>query len=46
MSSQKVESSEKLLHTLSITQISKDDYRDSWTFSETSNNRSKMGAKN
>jgi len=30
------ESSEKLLHALLITQISKEDYRDSWTFSRIS----------
>jgi hypothetical protein len=30
------ESSEKLLHALLITQISKEDYRDFWTFSEIS----------
>jgi hypothetical protein len=30
------ESSEKLLHALLITQISKEDYKDFWTFSEIS----------
>jgi len=30
------ESSKKLLHALLITQISKEDYKDFWTFSEIS----------
>jgi hypothetical protein len=34
-----IESSEKLLHALLITQISKDDYRDFETFSEISKKR-------
>jgi hypothetical protein len=36
MSNYFLESSEKLLHALLITQISKEDYRDSWTFSRIS----------